>query len=316
MAIYNKRVKFSKQNLIDHYMIRNSLTDLIYGLLRLIGIIIQNIYCVSSYLVLSWIVLLPISWIKSDLYSKAENYLYNSLLFIVSSWSLAAGATIVETGDEYKHLIEETDNNSSSNKVNVSIGNVELTNNKEHHITNGYCNYNGIKNNTKILTSEDKSLNPRFESTLKDETDRINTNNLKPNNINTNNNTKNSNLSGDQTNIEKSENDLISINDGLDTIDCSRINNNRNDSNLSRKFRKNCINDSRVQQKSNDQHQQTTNNNVSQLITTNIRNSTKKPRVLLLCNHISTADVPLIMQSFSTLTNQSILWVLDAQVSS
>lgn len=97
---------------------RDTLLAKTYGFIRLIAIIIENIYVVSSYLVLTWIVLLPISWVRPDLYSRIENHLYNSLLYIVSSWSLAAGITVNEIGDDYATLLESYD--SGDVKINTN----------------------------------------------------------------------------------------------------------------------------------------------------------------------------------------------------
>lgn len=246
MAIYNKRIEFNREKLLDHYVKRDSLADFVYGIVRFIGIVIQNIYCVSSYLVLSWILLLPIGWVRSDLYSRAENYLYNSLLFIVSSWSMAAGATIVEAGEEFKHLIEEPQDLKTQNN--------ELTN----HVYNRKKEQKSIP--AKIRYSDtSKSVNSCF------------------------------NQSGDAiTILNEAKNDLKRTNNCDATPTCpTRINNNNNNN---EKFIRNLSNDIEPR-----------------------KNYQKKPRILLLCNHISTADVPLMMQAFSTLTNQSLLWVLDAQ---
>lgn len=264
MAIYNKRVKFSKENLIDHYLKRDSLSDIIYSIVRFIGIIIQNIYCISSYLIITWIFLFPISWIRNDLYSRVENYLYNSLLFIVSSWSLAAGSTVVEAGDDYKLLIEEPQTNLCSSKLKQT---------------------NCHNNNTKIHNQDQQTQKYENQSTSSFiHSDKI---------------TYNNHTSGDQiSKVNSNSCPIKSINNNNIHINNNNINNQNSDSKLNIKSSTNG------------------NNSVTApdpRLSLSLNGTQKKPRILLLFNHISTADVPLIMQSFSTLTNQSILWVLDAQ---
>lgn len=281
MAIYNQRIEYTKENLIEHYLKRDSLPDFLYGIIRFVGIIVQNIYCVSSYLVLSWIILFPISWIKSDLYSRVENYLYNSLLFIVSSWSMAAGATIVETGDEYKHLIEYPDR-SVINEKSLNANQINKRKVMKHET-------NSISlNKSKLNIIEDvKHLSKGGSDTNSDLNNHVN-------------------QSGDEikTILQKPVNDLNRTVEYIATSGCPNNVANINNNNFKQKSQ---IHDNSADLQVN-----------KALINTVHEESSihgRKPRILLLCNHISTADVPLIMQSFSTLTNQSILWVLDAQVS-
>lgn len=281
MAIHNKRIEFTKEKLVNHYKRRDSLADIIYGLLRFLGIIVQNIYCVSSYLVLSWIILLPISWIRSDLYSKLENYLYNSLLFIVSSWSAAAGSSVIETGEEYKHLIEHYHLESKPSDI--------------ASLQNGTSAAKSIalkdqSNEMNRLRSDEETglvLIPERASTTGDrsvpmpiETDSLLKGNLKSEDLN---GTK-KDTPKQTSKTDKNEDQLVQAN----SITKGIIHNGG---------------------------QTTENSQDNWLLSDTRRDAEQSPRVLLLCNHISTADVPLLMQSFSTLTKQSLLWVLDAQVS-
>lgn len=278
MAIFNKRIEYTKEKLIDHYLRRDSVSDFVYGIVRFLGIIIQNIYCVSSYLVLSWIILLPISWVKSDVYSKAENYLYNSLLFIVSSWSLAAEVSVVESGDEYKYLIEEP-----------------------------YIQMNGINKHAKAAKEKHRDLqslkNEQFTKIGESEL-----NHRKHFAANSGKGDKTSRLfhdtrdSGDSIDIsDEANNDLKVTNNYDGTSSCpSMTNSNDNVSKIESKQDMNSAICDNVVLKPNSTFKMQ-------------RNHQKQPRILLLCNHISTADVPLMMQAFSTLTNQSVLWVLDSQ---
>lgn len=292
MATYNKRIEFTREKLLDHYKRRDSLIDFIYGIVRFFAIIVQNIYCVSSYLVLSWILLFPISWVRSDLYSRIENYLYNSLLFIVSSWSLAAGLTVVETGDEFKHLIEDPD---SINKTSKHSHNEKRPDGYDSNATGKRVGFvNEMRPNLKLketngdvlkLTNDifnnSRNINPKLEQ------------------------------SGDAyKSLNKPEQDLNRTNEEKaspsfpNEIKC---NNNNYDYNFIKQL--NHGDKNITKSKTNSSSMLTGSNNTA------LNSSVKKPRVLLLCNHISTADVPLIMQSFSTLSKQSLLWVLDAQVS-
>lgn len=281
MAINNGQVKLTGENLKNHYLRRDSLLYLIYGIMRFFVIVVQNIYCVSSYLVLSWIVLLPISWIRSDIYSKAENLLYNSLLFIVSSWSLAAGETIVETGDEYKHLIEEPKKYSLSTDSKSEItkcGNIEQKNCPD----------------TKDLVSTTHSINSCNNLCSNSE----NSNAIINQNSEKISQTLRSQTGGDINTSEEPKDYLKVASDCLKTINNNHCNSNNNSST---KPTSKTIDSDYASSKLSDQ------------LSLLGHGLTKKPRILLLCNHISTADVPLMMQSFSTLTNQSLLWVLDAQ---
>lgn len=314
MAIYNQRVKFTRAQLLAHYLKRNSMAYFIYGILRFAGIIVENIYCISSYLFLSWIVLLPISWIRSDLYSKAENYLYNSLLFIVSSWSLAAGTTVVEAGDDYKQLIEEPEN-----QLSVEHGQQKTyTNNTEQHkvfdddacnnhgaVSNGYSdhlNSNHYQQNH-IQTTELRQKNSS-QLLLNGTTDVVKTNDQSGDTIRKDHMP----INGIKLNYNRQLSENRSITAENDTL--------KNNNNIEIK--------NHITAKKSDNGNYTNgtirahlkdNNQVANVIDRDglLLKSQAKPRILLLCNHISTADVPLIMQSFSTLTNQSLLWVLDAQ---
>lgn len=283
MAIYNQRIEINKKQLVNSYQKRDSIADYIYGIIRFLIIIVQNIYCVSSYLVLSWALLFPISWVRSDLYSRIENYLYNSLSFIVSSWSLAAGATIVETGDEFKHLIEDPDNFLN----NISKNNGSNLSNKQN--ANGHRSVSSSGDKLTSQLSEDikpKANSSKIDSASKSILQTSDTNSSL---------TIGANHTGDQTDLtKKNDNNLVS------NSTCPKANNN-NDKDFDLKSKRKATETT------------TTNFNLTHQLSLGLKSEQAKPRVLLLCNHISTADVPLMMQSFSTLTKQSILWVLDAQ---
>ena len=391
MAIFNKQERYTREQLLDHYPKKVSTLSLVlkyvYGIARLLCIIVQNLYCVSSYLALSWIVLLPINWLRSDLYSRLENYLYNSLLFIVSSWSLAAGITVVESGDEYKHLIETPEKykpgeeldqqqqlksklaqkqksmkdcnpsrlmeagngsnynpthkatNSSTTKVTdravglsgfstvdkidascPSLSNGDLASTKldrissSSKITNGDCEHHNYENNN----SESKALAHRTLNGGKGDSNSRDTSSASDDELpavieyqvelasaagerklvngsyKTNFNSENSNALQQNTALNGTTNKRTAATILSKQATPTRL---RNSSSHLEPPMALCS---------------TTNDGATQ-IGGPLKNLPAKPRVLFLCNHISTADVPLIMQSFSSLTNQSLLWVLDAQ---
>lgn len=341
MAIFNKRARFTREQLLDHYLKRNSIVDILYTIVRVLGIIVQNLYCISSYLVLSWLVLLPINWLKSDLYSRLENYLYNSLLFIVSSWSLAAGLTVVESGDEFKHLIEEADEfeelhetaaddkfslkqynsitrNISNNKrylddlLNSNQRNAFTAKNTRLNDRNGVYTRNEFKNH--LVTGSILSSTEFLNSSVNEHPKGVVNGLFKATQINKSINNNDQYEKGDFIGSrfdEHQEQDLLITAETNKMVNLNNISENKDinaeknirlrNGTLKRNTRESVLSTRVMGVGSNEIRQDT------------LKNIQYKPRILFLCNHISTADVPLIMQSFSTLTNQSILWVLDAQ---
>lgn len=63
----------------------------LYGYIRFLIVIIQNIYVIPGYLVINWLFLLPLRLIKPSLFHIIENNLYSWTLYVVSSWSWLAG---------------------------------------------------------------------------------------------------------------------------------------------------------------------------------------------------------------------------------
>jgi hypothetical protein len=76
----------------------------VWSVVRLAVIIIHNAYCIPIYLLLNWFLLLPLFYSYPNHYNKIENYLYNWLLYIVSSWSYGAHIQIHEFGDDIYQL--------------------------------------------------------------------------------------------------------------------------------------------------------------------------------------------------------------------
>lgn len=357
MAIFNKTAKFTREQLLDHYLNRNSITDILYAVVRVLSIIVQNLYCISSYLVLSWLVLIPVNWLKSDLYSKLENYLYNSLLFIVSSWSLAAGVIVVESGDEYKHLIEEPEKhypevkNKSVDAADACVYRSKrfddvcskVSNNQEsqkNNLPNGNSQ-NGCTAKSNLLDSHNgvysiskNKLKTHFTNgSLEPKTDRVDgvTNGLSNGLVNgtskaikanklTRNNLSSVDCNGIDGELTENHSDQPQDRDLMITAETNGdglVNHNNNiisEHNLVT-ARKNSHQCNGIKRSAKDLTVSPRDSKPSSIeIRQNaLKNVQDKPRILFLCNHISTADVPLIMQSFATLTNQSLLWVLDAQ---
>lgn len=296
MDIHNTQAKITLEQFIAHKQRRNPIIYSIYGIIRLLIVIIQNIYSVTSYFILSWILFLPFIWLKNDIYTKLENYLYNSLLFIVSSWSIPAGVCVVEAGDEFKHLIEgeklvkpkrivkPEDNYNNHLKLKYidsnSSSDIEVKESTHDQTKACYLTANGDTSiESKNLTNEKKS------------------NELAPTQRSNNTDTL---ISNTDTLIRQSNGLTESSDESTNLVKVSTIANNfivpqtppNNHLNLPIK--------------------EPPNTKLSANSKVNIH-STANPRILLLCNHISTADVPLLMQAFSPLTKQSLLWILDAQ---
>uniref|UniRef100_A0A6G1SJ31 Acyl-CoA:lysophosphatidylglycerol acyltransferase 1 n=1 Tax=Aceria tosichella TaxID=561515 RepID=A0A6G1SJ31_9ACAR len=321
MAIYNQRAEFSQEQFESHFQKRNSILNTVYGIVRFLIIIAENLYCIPSYLVLSWVILLPASWFKNGLYSRLENYLYNSLLFIVSSWSLAAGLTVVEAGDEFKHLIEEPENQYPDRAITVNdeTGKKRQTsiacNNNNNNIDVAQRYLDGDCRVVEHLVKKPKAprlVNGHVRA-------KLNSNGLISNGFSDDAAYDDKNQAGgDQLDEVRQENGLDGSKDARKqmTTDSNEPLKNNND-NLSEKTNSATKwNDRSIQtisSKSITREAALVKRYAAECKHHTLKMIQARPRILLLCNHISTADVPLIMQSFSTLTNQSILWVLDAQ---
>ncbi|CAG9823194.1 unnamed protein product [Phaedon cochleariae] len=76
------------------------------GIFRLCFIIINNLYCIPTY-VMWMILLLPLKKVKPDIYWKIEGYFFHGLLAIVSSWSYSAGYDMVEAGDDITQCLDD-----------------------------------------------------------------------------------------------------------------------------------------------------------------------------------------------------------------
>ncbi|KAK7603207.1 hypothetical protein V9T40_003206 [Parthenolecanium corni] len=74
--------------------------------LRLIFVILNNIYCIPTYCV--WmLMLLPFRKLYPSLYWKMEGLFFNWLLAMVTMWSWTAGYDLVEVGDDIRICLED-----------------------------------------------------------------------------------------------------------------------------------------------------------------------------------------------------------------
>lgn len=76
---------------------------LVLGYLRIVFCVVHNLYCIPTYLLLTWMAS-PIFCISPTTYSKIENTLYYWLLYVVSGWSYGAGLVVHEHGDDIYSL--------------------------------------------------------------------------------------------------------------------------------------------------------------------------------------------------------------------
>ncbi|UYV82980.1 LPGAT1 [Cordylochernes scorpioides] len=76
-------------------------------ILKLVFVILNNIYCIPTYLVWNWVFFLPLRLLQLPLYHKLEGVLFKWLLCMVSAWSWGSKYYIYEVGDEVSDLYEE-----------------------------------------------------------------------------------------------------------------------------------------------------------------------------------------------------------------
>lgn len=76
------------------------------ALFRTVFVIVNNIYCVPTYLVWMFL-LLPLKKINESCYYKIEGILFHWLLANVSMWSSSAGYDLVELGDDISPAMDE-----------------------------------------------------------------------------------------------------------------------------------------------------------------------------------------------------------------
>lgn len=76
------------------------------ALFRTVFVIVNNIYCVPTYLIWMFL-LLPLKKIHESCYYKIEGILFHWLLANVSLWSTTAGYDLVEMGDDISPAMDE-----------------------------------------------------------------------------------------------------------------------------------------------------------------------------------------------------------------
>lgn len=81
----------------------HSICRTIFFWVRITGCILHNFYCIPAYVLIN-LILLPLYYISIDHYARVENYLYDWLLYVVSSWSWCCGLVVHEHGDDIYQL--------------------------------------------------------------------------------------------------------------------------------------------------------------------------------------------------------------------
>jgi hypothetical protein len=74
--------------------------SILYSTIRVTGILVQNMYHVPTYLFFTWVFLYPIYFFRPSLFNWIENWLYSVCLYTVGSWSWLANIQVVECGDD------------------------------------------------------------------------------------------------------------------------------------------------------------------------------------------------------------------------
>lgn len=79
---------------------------LIKGILRIIFVLLNNLYCIPTYCV--WMVCFqPLRFYTPNMYWTIEGTFFHWLLSIVSMWSWSAGYDIVEVGDDIRICLDD-----------------------------------------------------------------------------------------------------------------------------------------------------------------------------------------------------------------
>ncbi|XP_046665701.1 acyl-CoA:lysophosphatidylglycerol acyltransferase 1-like isoform X3 [Homalodisca vitripennis] len=86
--------------------IPTSILVLFKVILRILFVLLNNIYCIPTYAV--WMVILaPLKRYHPELYWRIEGTFFHWLLAMVSMWSWSAGYDIVEVGDDIRRCTED-----------------------------------------------------------------------------------------------------------------------------------------------------------------------------------------------------------------
>lgn len=76
------------------------------GFLRLCFILVNNLYCIPTYIIWMYI-LWPIQIVNPKLYWKIEGHMFHFLLAMVSLWCDSAGYRILEAGDDISECLDK-----------------------------------------------------------------------------------------------------------------------------------------------------------------------------------------------------------------
>lgn len=82
------------------------LFSIVYSIIRVFAILVQNLYHVPTYLFFTWVFLYPIYFFRPPLFNWIENWLYSVCLYTVGSWSWFANIQVVECGDDLYRIRE------------------------------------------------------------------------------------------------------------------------------------------------------------------------------------------------------------------
>ncbi|KAI9560805.1 hypothetical protein GHT06_011757 [Daphnia sinensis] len=78
----------------------------IWGTIRFILIIVNNLYCIPTHCL--WLLTLwPLKWFSPEIYLTLEGFGFQWLLSMVSAWSYTAGYDIVEMGDDIQKIVND-----------------------------------------------------------------------------------------------------------------------------------------------------------------------------------------------------------------
>lgn len=245
---------------------------IVYSIIRVIAILIQNLYHVPTYLFFTWVFLYPIYFFRPSLFNWIENWLYSVCLYTVGSWSWFANIQVVECGEDLYRIREDP-----------NVGTI-------HYGSNGNNNrFTNSVNTTQTTTSPDSPV-----------VDVVNQQHNQLNHHNTVNHMMNQ-MSKDQ---HLSSMDRISalieipspvVENGNPVDTCNKgkhvLSSHPASLHAGRKLHRPMSIDSVGSDMS----------------------SSSRGRILLMANHQSTSDVPLMFQAFVSHAKYVLLWVMDYQ---
>ena len=219
----------------------------IVSVIRVIVIIVQNLYHVPTYLFFNWVFFYPIYFFHPSLFNSIENFLYNICLYTVGSWSWSGNIQVIECGDDLYRI-----RNTPTGVAYGSNGNnnCHLSNSQANQNSNHQLNHHNSVNHMMNQTCKDFASNDRVSTLIEIPS------------------------SPEKTNTSQAKNDVPSKDPGF---------------NPNRKF------------------------NRHESSEWSEKGCESKGRILLLANHQSTCDVPLMFQALASRAKYVLLWVMDFQ---